>query len=173
MKTTELSISSNALKLLNICFHLIHLSIIFFFLFGWLFEKTRLPHFILSILILLSWFGLGAFFGFGYCLVTDMQWKIKRRINQEPSTEFYVKYMIDKVTGLDTNPRFINRMTTYIYFGILIISIILLSMQLLIDNPKSRTKRYTKIASTVALSTFDLNYYTNSGKSIRPHRIET
>lgn len=129
MKTTDLSISENALKLLNIIFHLIHLSIIFFFLFGWLFEKMRLPHFILSILILLSWFGLGAFFGFGYCLVTDIQWKIKRRLKQEPTTEFYVKYMIDKVTGLDTNPSVINGMTTYIYWGILIISTILLSIR--------------------------------------------
>jgi len=126
MKTTERSISENALRLLNIFFHLIHLSLIFFFLFGWLFEKMQLPHFILSLLILFSWFGLGAFFGFGYCLVTDIQWKIKRRLKQEPPTEFYMKYIIDKVTGLDTNPTFINGMTTYIFFGILIISTILL-----------------------------------------------
>ena len=129
MKTNELSVSDNTLKLLNISFHLIHLSIISFFLFGWLFETMRLPHLILSLLILLSWFGLGIFFGFGYCLVTDIQWRIKRRLKQEPATEFYVKYMIDKMTGLDTNPQFINGMTTYTYFGILIISIILFSFR--------------------------------------------
>lgn len=127
MKTTDLSILSNALKLLNLCFHLIHLSIIFFFLFGWLFKTMRLAHFILSLLILISWCGLGIFFGFGYCLVTDIQWKIKKRLNQEPPTEFYVKYMIDKVTGLDTKPSIINGMTTYIFFGIFIISTIFLS----------------------------------------------
>ncbi|MDH3349261.1 MAG: DUF2784 family protein [Desulfobulbaceae bacterium] len=127
MKAIELFISNKVLKLLNIFFHIIHLSIIFFFLFGWLVEKTRFLHFILSILILLSWYGLGAFFGFGYCIVTDIQWKIKRRLKQEPATEFYVKYMIDKVTGLDTNQNFINGMTTYIYYGIMLIAIFLIS----------------------------------------------
>jgi len=129
MRTTEVSISVIALKLLNLIFHLIHLSVIFFFLFGWMFEITLLPHFILSVLILLSWFGLGAFYEFGYCIITDIQWKIKRLLKQEPATELYVKYMIDKVTGLDTNPRFINGVTTYTFFGILIISTILLSFK--------------------------------------------
>lgn len=131
MKPTELSISDNSLKLLNICFHLIHLSVIIFFLVGWLFEKMRIHHFILSILILLSWFGLGAFFGFGYCLITDIQWKIKRQLKREPDTEFYVKYMIDKITGFDTNPAFIKRMTIFIYFEILIISAIFFSLSYL------------------------------------------
>jgi hypothetical protein len=79
------------LSMLNVLFHLIHLGIIFFFLFGWLWQKTLLPHFFLSILILLSWCGLGLFYGFGYCLVTDIQWKIKKRMGEEPSTEYYIK----------------------------------------------------------------------------------
>ncbi len=127
MKTTDPLISNNALKLLNLFFHLIHLSIISFFLFGWLFETMRLAHFILSLLTFISWFGVGFFYGFGYCFVTDIQWKIKKRLNQTPSTEFYIKYMIDKVTGLDTNPSIVNGMTTFVYFGILIISTIILS----------------------------------------------
>ncbi|MFH1075281.1 MAG: DUF2784 family protein, partial [Pseudomonadota bacterium] len=98
-----------------------------FFLVGWLFETMRLVHFILSFLILISWYGLGWFRGFGYCLVTDIQWKIKKLLKKEPSTEFYIKYIVDKTIGMDTNPNIINRMTTCIYFSILIISIILLS----------------------------------------------
>lgn len=131
MKQSENPLQENALKLLNIVFHVLHLSIIFFFLFALLFEELRMVHFVLSILIFLSWFGLGAFFGFGYCLVTDIQWKIKRLLKQEPTTEYYVKYMIDKVTGLDTNPVFINRMTTYIYFIILTISTVLFMLKFL------------------------------------------
>jgi hypothetical protein len=127
MKITEGLLPNIVLKLLNIIFHLIHLSIIIFFLFGWMFERLRFAHFILSLLILLSWCGLGIFFGFGYCLVTDIQWKIKKLLKEEPNTEFYVKYMVDKLTGLNTNPGFVNGMTTCIYFGIFIISTILIS----------------------------------------------
>jgi hypothetical protein len=122
-----MSIYRNTLKVVNLCFHLIHLAIIFFFMFGWLFDTLRLAHLILSFLILLSWCGLGIFFGFGYCLATDLQWKVKKRLNQEPSTEFYVKYMVDKVTGRDMNPSIINSITTYVFFGIFIISVILVS----------------------------------------------
>ncbi len=116
-------IPTYALKLLDFLLHLIHLSIIGFFIFGWLIESTRIAHFILSLLILISWCGLGIFFGFGYCLVTDIQWKIKKRLNQIPTTEFYIKYILDKMSGLNINPNIINGITTFAFFGIFIISI--------------------------------------------------
>ena len=113
------------LGLLNILFHVIHLLIIFFYIFGWMMPETRTAHYILALLILFSWCGLGIFYGFGYCLVTDIQWKIKKKMGQDPGTKYYVKYAIDKVTGLNTNPKIINGATKSAYFGILIISTIL------------------------------------------------
>ncbi len=118
--------SNRLLKLLDLLFHVVHLSIICFFLFALLFESMRLPHLILSLLILTSWCGLGLFFGFGYCLVTDLQWKIKKKLNQELPTEFYVKYIIDKTTGLNTNSSIINGITTVTFFSIFTISALLL-----------------------------------------------
>jgi len=115
------------LSISNIFFHIIHLTIIFFFLFGWIFEKTLFAHFILSILILLSWFGLGIIYGFGYCLVTGIQWKIKRHMGQEPNTEYYIKYMLDKVTGLDMNPDRVNAVTEYAFYIIFILSTFLIA----------------------------------------------
>jgi hypothetical protein len=110
------------LYMMNVFFHLAHITIIFFFLFGWLWQKTLLAHFILSIFILLSWCGLGLLYGFGYCLVTDIQWKIKKRMGKEPSTEYYIKYMMDKMTGLDLNPDTVNAITTYTFFIIFFLS---------------------------------------------------
>lgn len=115
------------LSISNILFHIIHLTIIFFFLFGWILEKTLFAHFILSILILLSWFGLGIIYGFGYCLVTGIQWKIKRHMGQEPNTEYYIKYMLDKVTGLDMNPDRVNAVTEYAFYIIFILSTFLIA----------------------------------------------
>jgi hypothetical protein len=117
--------SDFVLSFANIFFHFIHLGIISFFLIGWMWEKTLLAHFILSILILLSWCGLGIVYGFGYCLVTDIQWKIKKLMGRKPDTEYYIKYMADKMTGLDTDPRIVNAVTTYTYFIILSISTVL------------------------------------------------
>jgi hypothetical protein len=123
---SKASHQSVLLYMLNIFFHLVHLAIVFFFLFGWLSSKTLLAHFILSILILLSWSGLGIFYGFGYCLVTDIQWKIKKRMGQEPYTEYYIKYMLDKLTGLDLNSHTVNAITTAAFFIILLFSTVLI-----------------------------------------------
>lgn len=116
------------LRLLNIVFHLIHLTIIFIFLFGLFFEKFRPLHFILSISILISWAGLGIIFGFGYCLLTDLHWKVKKKLNQNPGTELYIKYVIDKLTGRDISQDLINILTNCIFFCIFIISAIVFIM---------------------------------------------
>ena len=113
-------------RLLDICFHFIHLGIIFFFLFGWMFDTTIVVHLLLSFAILFSWVVLGIFYGFGYCLITDIQWKIKKLLSEEPSTKYYVKYMLDKMSGKNMNEKVVDKMTTYIYFSIFLISLSLL-----------------------------------------------
>jgi uncharacterized protein DUF2784 len=126
MKTADQPIRRFALNLLDVLFHALHLGIIIFFLFGWMIKETRPAHYALTVLILLSWYGLGIFRGFGYCVITDIQWKIKKRLGHEPSTEYYIKYLIDSVTRLNTRPTIVNGVTTYTYFTILVISTILL-----------------------------------------------
>lgn len=113
------------LPLANIFFHFIHLALISFFLVGWLWPKTLMVHFVLSLLILVSWCGLGLIYGFGYCLITDIQWKIKKLMGQKPKTEYYIKYMVDKLTGLDSDPHTVDSITTYTFFIIFALSTIL------------------------------------------------
>lgn len=126
MKTADQPVRRFAFNLLDILFHALHLGIIIFFLFGWMIREARPAHYALALLILLSWYGLGVFRGFGYCVITDIQWNIKKRLGNEPSTEYYMKYLIDNITGLNTRASIVNGVTTYTYFTILIISTILL-----------------------------------------------
>lgn len=119
------------LHMANMFFHLVHLTIVTFFLFGWLSSRTLMAHFLLSILILVSWCGLGIIYGFGYCLVTDIQWRIKRRMGEVPYTEYYMKYMLDKVTGRDLNAHKLNSITTYAFFIILLLSTALVLRRML------------------------------------------
>ena len=111
------------LSLANIFFHCVHLALVFCF-FVWLSEKTLLAPCILSILILLSWLGLGMIFGYGYCLVTVIQWRLEKRMGEESYTEYYIKYILDIVTGFDTNPQTVNTVTTITYYVIFVLSII-------------------------------------------------
>ena len=111
---------------LNYFFHFLHLSMMSFVLTGWMFPSLRFIHYLLLILILASWLGLGIKYGFGYCLITDVHWKVKEKLDQRPHTEYYVKYVCDKITGWNFNPRVIDGITTYSFFLVLAISTFLM-----------------------------------------------
>ena len=103
--------------------HLVHLSIMLICIVGWMFEPTRTLHLLVIVGVALSWFGLGKFFGYGYCLLTDTQWRVKRKLGQEPYTESYVKYVLDKVTGLDIDRKITNGLTLYTYIATVVLSL--------------------------------------------------
>lgn len=96
--------------------YLLHLAVMSFCVAGWIFPETRLANLVLIILIAISWFGLGAFLGYGYCLITDIQWKIKERLGERPRTASFVKYQLDKITGRDLNPEWVNRGTQLVFY---------------------------------------------------------
>lgn len=110
------------LMVMDYFLHLVHLTIIFLCVAGWMFEPMRLVHLIVVVLIAVSWFGLGKFFGYGYCVLTDTQWRVKRRLGQEPSAESYVKYILDKATGRDIDKKVTDCLTLYTYIGAVILS---------------------------------------------------
>lgn len=111
------------LRFMDYMLHLAHLSLMFVFIVGWMFEPTRVLHLLTIILVTLSWFGLGKFFGYGYCILTDTQWRIKRKLGQEPYTESYVKYVFDKATGLNIDKNISDGLTLYTYIGAIIFSL--------------------------------------------------
>ncbi|MDH5458373.1 MAG: DUF2784 family protein [Nitrospinota bacterium] len=103
--------------------HMVHLSIMFICVVGWMFEPFHVLHLAVVILVALSWFGLGKFFGYGYCALTDAQWRIKRKLGQEPYTDSYVKYILDKVTGRDIDQKITDHLTLYTYVGAVVLSL--------------------------------------------------
>jgi hypothetical protein len=88
-----------------------------------MFEPFHVLHLAVVILVALSWFGLGKFFGYGYCALTDAQWRIKRKLGQEPYTDSYVKYILDKVTGRDIDQKITDHLTLYTYVGAVVLSL--------------------------------------------------
>jgi hypothetical protein len=89
----------------------VHLVIISFNLFGWLWVKTRKAHLIVAGLTLGSWFILGIWLGWGYCPSTDWQWDIKTKLGETNLPDSFVKYFADKVTGNDIPASLVNRIT--------------------------------------------------------------
>ena len=50
----------------------------------------------------------------------------KKHMGEQPHTKYYVKYMLDKATGLEMNPEKVNVITTYSFFIILVLSTVLM-----------------------------------------------
>ena len=113
------------LLLSNYVLHLFHLMTVFFTLFGWIFKEIRFAHLLLLIITFISWFGLGRFFGFGYCFITDWQWKIKKKLGERPIRGGYIKYLLDRITGRDFDPQKTATNTMKLVFVIFFISAIL------------------------------------------------
>jgi len=103
--------------------HMVHLSVMFVCVVGWMFEPTRILHLAVIILVAVSWFGLGKFFGYGYCVLTATQWRVKRKLGQEPHTESYVKYIFDKITGRDIDKKITDQLILYTYVAAVILSL--------------------------------------------------
>ena len=103
------------LKLLDIFFTFLHLSIISFNLFAWIWKKTRRAHLIVASITLICWFVLGIWYGWGYCPITDWQWKVKERLGETNLPNSFVKYFADKITGKNFQPSVIDNVTLYLF----------------------------------------------------------
>jgi hypothetical protein len=99
------------LLLADIFFTALHLAIIVFNLFGWMFKKTRKAHFFTILLTAGSWFILGIWFGIGYCPITDWQWQVKQKLGERNLPNSFIKYYGDKITGYTLDTAFIDVIT--------------------------------------------------------------
>lgn len=93
---------------LDYLFVAIHSGLVLFNLTGWIWASTRRVHLLVIGLTLISWFGLGLAYGWGYCPCTDWHWQVKRALGETDLPYSYVKYYLDRLTGLDWNARFID-----------------------------------------------------------------
>ena len=101
------------LKLLDIFFTFLHLAIISFNLFAWIWKKTRRANLIVAGITLVCWFVLGIWYGWGYCPITDWQWQVKEKLGETNLPNSFVKYFADKITGKDLSPTLIDNITLY------------------------------------------------------------
>jgi hypothetical protein len=94
-------------ELLNVGLFVFHTSWIVFNCVGWAWRRTRRWHFVTVVLTALSWFGLGIWYGWGYCPCTDWHWQIRTRLGYvDPPS--YIQLLIREVSGIDLAPVWAN-----------------------------------------------------------------
>lgn len=97
------------LRLADLGFAAFHLLLIAFNLTGWIWTRTRRLHLVVITLTIVSWFGLGIYYGWGYCALTDWHWQVKRALGETGLPGSFVKYYADRATGMDWSGRLVDQ----------------------------------------------------------------
>jgi len=111
------------LKFLDYFFLVFHFILILFNLFGWIWRYTRKLNLIILLLTGGSWFILGIFYEFGYCPFTDWHFQVLRKLGHYNLPNSYIKYITDRLTGLDFNAELVDGFTLALFLLALAISV--------------------------------------------------
>ncbi len=104
-------------------FLVFHSALIVFSLCGWLWKKTRVANLIVLGMIGLSWFGLGIWYGFGFCPSTEWHWQVRMKLGYDDMPGSYTKFLVDSVTGLDVNATVVDAGTLLFFILALLASV--------------------------------------------------
>ncbi len=111
--------------LLDIFFVIFHTSLVIFNLFGWIWKKTRFLNLITLGITGASWLFLGLIVGtLGYCPLTDWHFNILRKLGETDIPISYIKYLADRLTGLNIDATLVDNITLYTFLAALLMSIV-------------------------------------------------
>ena len=110
-------------KLLDIFFLVFHSLLILFNLFGWMWKKTRRLNLITLLITGFSWIGLGFFYGWGYCFLTDWHWYILEILGGYNLPNSYVQYLLNRILGLHISAITAEYSTVILFVIALIFSV--------------------------------------------------
>ena len=96
------------LELADAAFLVFHTALILFNVFGWLVPAWRRANLWALLLTAASWFGLGIFYGLGYCPLTDWHWQVLRALGTTDLPRSYIQYLLTRLTGLVPDPSLVD-----------------------------------------------------------------
>src|ERR1051325_5604048 len=111
------------LHFLDFVLTLLHLIIIAFNLFGWIFPGTRKANFVCLILTAFCWFILGIWFGWGYCPITDWQWRVKEQLGETNLPASFIRYYANKITGRNFDDSIVSIITLVCFVAAILTSV--------------------------------------------------
>lgn len=96
-------------QILDLFFLTFHSALILFNLFGWAHPRTR-PWHLLSIgLTLASWTIMGYWYGWGYCICTDLHWTVLRELGEHEIPNYYLVYLGERIFDISLPPQIADR----------------------------------------------------------------
>lgn len=103
-------------KIANCFFIVFHITLICFNLFGWIPKKLRKWNLISLSLTAFSWIVMGAFYGFGYCFLTDWHWQVREKSGYETESNSYIHFLITELTNISIEENLVDIITAILFF---------------------------------------------------------
>ena len=108
------------LAVLDAALFVFHTVLIAFNMVGWAWRRTRVAHLVVLAMTAFSWFVMGAFYGWGYCLCTDWHFRV-RRLRGDPVTESsFVQLLIGKATGVQLDRQAADALAVGVFAAIVV-----------------------------------------------------
>lgn len=109
---------------LNIAFFIFHTAWILFNCLGWMWRRSRPWHLATVSLTTLSWFGLGIWYGWGYCPCTDWHWQVRARLGHHDPPS-YIQLLIRELSGVDPGPTWADALAVVTLVVVALLSVVL------------------------------------------------
>jgi hypothetical protein len=110
--------------ILNVGFFVFHSSWILFNCIGWMWRETRVWQLVTVALTALSWFGLGIWYGWGYCPCTEWHWQVRARLGHHDPPS-YIQLLIRELIGVDLGPEPANALALVTLTVVAVVSVVL------------------------------------------------
>jgi hypothetical protein len=110
------------LEIANILFFVAHTLLILFNVFGWIDPRWRKANLITLLLTAFSWFILGIWYGWGYCICVDWHWQIRESLGYENASSSYIHFLIMNLMGIEIPRSWVDTGTVLVFFLALALS---------------------------------------------------
>lgn len=111
------------LAILDVAFFVFHTALILFNVLGWIPRKLRRWNLATLLATLFSWTIMGLWFGRGYCVCTDLHWRVRRAMGINETSDSYLVLLVRSLTGWDPPVPLVSGIAFWVFLFCILMSI--------------------------------------------------
>jgi hypothetical protein len=103
------------LAALNVLFFVFHTALIVLNVFGWIPRATRRWNLAALLLTFFSWVVMGLWFGAGYCLCTDLHFRVREAMGVHDEASSYLALLVNALSGWNPPTALVNGAAFWVF----------------------------------------------------------
>jgi hypothetical protein len=119
----QVRVNKGVLRLADYALIAFHTALVLFNCTGWIWRATRRWHLATMAATAGSWFLLGLWFGQGYCICTDLHWRVRHALGERVTEDTYIQYLVAKLTGWTPSAALAANVAGIVFLVALLLSV--------------------------------------------------